>query len=229
MGFSECYTYSATTAKNAGPNALAISNPLNEDLSHLRTSLIPQLLAVLDRNQGYSSVLKLYELSATYHAVKNDLPLQPMTLGLVTKGVDYLEFKGYIEGLLREMGVKNIPKLNIVTHPNHILTLELNFEELTVLTSRAKTYVPLTGFNSIREDLTFVIHSGITYQEIESIIKETDNKIVGLQFKDIFKDSLTLSIEYLDRDKQISSQDTQAIRQKIFSNLENKLSVRLKQ
>jgi len=229
MGFNECYTYSATTAKKAGQNALAILNPLNEDLTHLRTSLIPQLLSVLERNQSYSSVIKLYELSATYHSVKNDLPLQPITLGIVAKGLDYLEFKGYIEGLYREMGINNIPDLKITKYPNHVLALELNFEELVASSSRVKTYIPLTTFNSIREDLTFVIHSGITYQQIALVIKESDTRIVNLQFKDIFKDSLSLSIEYLDRDKQISSIDTQSIRQKIFSKLETELSVRLKQ
>jgi len=228
MGFSECYTYSATTAKKAGTNALAISNPLNEDVSHLRTSLIPQLLSVLERNQGYSSILKLYELSATYHPSENDIPLQPITLGVVVKGLDIREFKGYIEGLFQEMGIKNPPEFTVNSHPGNILTFEINFENLVALSTKTKTYTPLTGFNSIREDLTFTIHSKVTYQEIVSVIRESDDRITGLHLKDVFKDSLTLSIEYLDRQKQISSTETQSIRQKIFSNLEKKLSVRLK-
>lgn len=228
MGFNECYTYSATTAKKAGADALAISNPLNEDVSHLRTSLIPQLLSVLERNQGYSSTLKLYELSATYHPSENDIPLQPITLGVVVKGLNYREFKGYIEGLFLEMGIKNPPDFSINSHSDNILTFEINFENLVTLSTKTKTYTPLTGFNSIREDLTFTIHSGVTYQKIVSVIKESDEKIINLQLKDVFKDSLTISIEYLDRKKQISSTDTQEIRQKIFSNLEKKLSIRLK-
>jgi len=229
MGFSECYTYSATTAQKAGPNALAILNPLSEELTHLRTSLIPQLISVLERNQSHSSIIKLYELSATYHPVKNDIPFQPTTLGIVAKGLNFLEFKGYAEGLFREMGINDIPDLKITKYPNNILTLELNFEELIKSSSRAKTYIPLTTFNSIREDLTFIINPKVTYQKIASVIRESDDKIINLQFKDIFKDSLTLSIEYLDRTKQISSSDTQIIRQKIFSRLETELSVRLKQ
>jgi len=65
------------------------------------------------------------------------------------------------------------------------------------------------------------------YRQIEKTILSVDKRIFKLGFKDVFKNYLTLSIEYLDKEKQISSDDTQEIRKKIFKELE-KIGVRLK-
>jgi phenylalanyl-tRNA synthetase beta subunit len=109
-----------------------------------------------------------------------------------------------------------------------ILGVELNFEELVKSATKTKSYTPLTSFNSIREDLTFEIPEGVLYPQVEKVILETDGRITELKFKDIYQNYLTFSIEYLDKEKQISSDDTQEIRKRIFGNLQ-KLGVKLKE
>src|SRR3989344_3079314 len=104
-GFFECYTNSATSKTLAGEGAIKIANPLSEDFSYLKTSLLPPLLAVIDKNQGYAEKIKVFELASVYLPKKDDLPNQPIKLGLAARGIDYLEFKGIIEGLLEELGV----------------------------------------------------------------------------------------------------------------------------
>jgi len=233
-GFFECYNYSATSFQSAGENAIRLANPLNEDMTHLRTSLLPQLESVLDKNQSYSEKIKLFELANVYLKdglnTGESLPYQPLRLSLVAKGVDYNEFKGYITSLFEIMGLdrdKYLGNYSCNIFGGQELGVELDFSELVKKATKDKSYTPLTSFNSIKEDLTFEVPEKVLYPQIEKVILETDNRIFKLEFKDIYKNYLTFSIEYLDSKKQISSEDTQDIRKKIFKNLE-KIGVKLK-
>jgi phenylalanyl-tRNA synthetase beta chain len=229
QGWFECYTNSSTSKILAGDNAVKVANPLSEDFSYLKTSLLPQLEAVLEKNQGYAEKIKVFELASVYLAQKNDLPDQPMRLGLASRGVAYLELKGEIEGLVDELGGAKLD-FAIQEIGNGILAAELDFESLAKQANKNKTYAPLSSFNSIKEDLTLVISDDrdIRYPEIIELISAVDKRVKKLEFKDIYKNFLTLAIEYHDSAKQISSEQTQEIRGKIFKELENKLEVRLK-
>jgi phenylalanyl-tRNA synthetase beta chain len=241
QGFFECYTNSATNEKMAGKGALKLANPLTEEFHYLKTSLLPQLLAVIEKNQGFNETIKIFELASVYLAdrqislrsifggqAKQGLPSQPLRLGITTKGIEYLEIKGMVEGLLKELGVKERVDFTVQEFGDEIFGVELDFENLAKKASQVNTYTPLTSFNSIKEDLTLVISENITYQQIEKLILGIDPRIIKLEFKDIYKNFLTLAIEYLDKEKQISSVETQEIRKEIFEKLEKKLNVKLK-
>ncbi|HDQ88633.1 MAG TPA: phenylalanine--tRNA ligase subunit beta, partial [candidate division WWE3 bacterium] len=101
QGFFECYTPSATSKELAGEGALSLKNPLSEEFHYFRKSLIPQLLDVANSNKGYADQLRLFELARVYNLTdenkkEGQLPEQPFMLGLVVKGMDYLDFKGII-------------------------------------------------------------------------------------------------------------------------------------
>ena len=230
-GFFECQTYSATSKDRVSEKAIKLSNPLNTDMVYLKTSLLPQLLEVLERNQGYSDVIRLFEMGAIYLSNDSDsedrVPYQPIMLGLVAKGVGYVELKGMLESMYDQLGLKDYSSISVKEYEDGKLGIELNFEELVNNATKDKSYTPITGFNSIKEDLTFEIPEGILYPQIEKIILGVDGRISKLGFKDVYKNYLTFSIEYLDKDKQISSDDTQEIRKKIFIALE-KVGIRLK-
>jgi len=230
QGFFECYTNSATNENLAGDGALKLANPLTEEFKYFRTSLLPQLAEVLEKNLGYGEKIKVFELANVYLPQEGKLPTQPLRLGLVVKGMEFLEFKGVIEALQKEIGVKNLINFEVKEQKEGILTAELDFEELVKKAVSVKTYQPLCGFNSIKEDLTFVVSSNgeVVYPQIEKIILESDGRILKLNFKGIYKNFLTLAIEYLDTTKQISSEQTQEIRKKIFDRLEKQLEVKLK-
>ena len=228
QGFFECYTYSATTKDKAGTEALKVKNPLSEDLKYLKQSLVPQLVEVVEKNQAYSEKIKVYELAAVYNPQEKDLPEQKYKLGLVVKNVSKIVLKGIIEALFDEMGIKNYPDYVIAEEKDGCLAVEMGLEDLIKLSSKTKSYTPITSFNSIKEDITLVVPSDIDYQDIKKLILGVDDRIVKLRFKDIYKNNLTMSLEYLDYDKQISSEDTQLIREKMFSKLEKDLGIKLK-
>jgi len=228
QGWFECYTNSSTSKILAGEGAVKIVNPLSEDFSYLKTSLLPQLVAVLEKNQGYAAKIKIFELASVYLAKKNDLPDQPIKLGLASRGINYLEFKGEIEGFLEELGASS--DFVIQELGDNLLAAELDFEALAKQAGKTKTYTSISSFNSIKEDLTLVIpeNQDIRYPEIAELILAADKRVKKLEFKDIYKNFLTLAIEYHDFDKQISSEQTQEIRKNIFEALEEKLGVKLK-
>lgn len=230
QGFFECYTNSATNEYLAGKGTLKIANPLTEEFKYFRTSLLPQLAAVLEKNLSYGDKIKIFELANVYLSREKELPAQPLKLGLIVKGMDFLEFKGVIEALQKELGVKDSIDFEIQEQKEGVLAAELDFEELVKRAVSVKACQLLSNFNSIKEDLTFVVSpSGqIAYSQIEKVITESDGRILRLNFKGIYKNFLTLAIEYLDTTKQISSEQTQEIRKKIFDRLEKQLEVKLK-
>lgn len=227
LGFFEFYTTSATTKELAGNNSIALKNPLNEDLSHLKTTLTPHLCKQVNNNKGYSEQIKAFEIAPVYIATQQDLPKQPTMLALAVRGIDEQELKGICEVIFDEFRIKEYPTFKIENYSN-VLGIELNFDDLVKNIGPIKQYVPLTSFNSIKEDITLIAHDKTTYQEIVETVRECDKRINSVRFKEIYDTYLTLSLEYLDTQKQISSEDTQQIRSKIFRELETRLEVRLK-
>ena len=228
MGFFECYNYSAVSGALAGHGALRVKNPLNADLEFLRTSLTPKLLDILNRNRGYSETVKLFELAPVYLSKNGDLPDQPYMLGMAVRGVDFLVFKGIIEALFQELGVFGDFSFNITEYPGGVLSCEMSFEEIAAVAGKSKVYAPLTGFNSIKEDITITVGNDTTFSDIVSEVSNTDDRVNKVSFKDIYGYALTLSIEFLDRSKQITSEETKNIRELIMKNLDSKYGIKLK-
>lgn len=123
QGFSEIYTYSFESAKvyskinlpEDSPlrSAITISNPLGEDFSVMRTSMLPGMLQVLSTNYNRRvDTAAFYELGKVY--IPKALPLTELpeeqlklTLGLYGK-VDFYDIKGALEELFDTVGVTNV-------------------------------------------------------------------------------------------------------------------------
>lgn len=227
-GFYECYNYTLTRKENVSKDALEVINPLTKDFAFLRTSLIPQLIEVILKNKDRKEKVAVFEISNIFIPQKKGLPYQPLMLGVAAKGMEYLKFKGEIEALLEELGIEEGKIIFEVKEKNGILSAEINFEEAAKLASRNKKYNPISKFSPIKEDLTLAVPQGVLYLEIKKIITEADKRIETADFKYIYDNFITLSVSYLDRKKQISSEDAREIRKKILDDLENKINVRLK-
>ncbi|KKS76580.1 MAG: Phenylalanine-tRNA ligase beta subunit [candidate division WWE3 bacterium GW2011_GWA2_42_9] len=135
--------------------------------------------------------------------------------------------RGYSE-TVEELGVVGEVSFEIVEQPGGALSCEINFDELANITGEARVYSPLTGFNSIKEDITVVVGDSVTFTDIVDVVTNTDTRVDKVSFKDIYGDALTLSIEFLDRSKQITSEETKSIREWIIKNLDSKYGIKLK-
>lgn len=122
-GMSEVFNYPWADGKMLKKLGLkgevAIANPPTEEYGYLQSSLVPNIVQNVEDNLRYVDVFRLYELARVYLG-KSDkwdkksldkLPHQPKFLaGAVVEAKDgqpFLEVKGIIGGLFKEIGVVN--------------------------------------------------------------------------------------------------------------------------
>jgi len=98
IGWQEIYSYSLVSEKQALDSGyklsehLKLANPLKEENTYLRRSLIPSLIEVIKANPTQTQ-MSVFELACVYHPRKNDLPAQPLKLTLLSNKT-YRETKG---------------------------------------------------------------------------------------------------------------------------------------
>ncbi len=116
-GYSEIITYSFISpsaydkigwAKDEPlRESMRILNPLGEDTSIMRTTALPSMLEVLQRNHNYRNRdVRLYELGKVYLPGGADgLAVEPkfLTLGGYGPGMDFFTIKGTVEAILKAL------------------------------------------------------------------------------------------------------------------------------
>ncbi len=85
-------------------NSVVISNPLGEDTSVMRTTILPSMLGVLAHNYNHKNDhASLYEIGTVYQPTeKGKLPIesQKAAIGIYGNGADFYSLKGIVEKLL---------------------------------------------------------------------------------------------------------------------------------
>ena len=118
LGYDEIITYSFISPTyydkirmpkdSSLRNSLKILNPLGEDTSIMRTTILPSMLEIIARNHSYrNKSARLYELGKIYLPREDGLADEPkyLSLGAYGDGVDFFSFKGSIETLLHELRI----------------------------------------------------------------------------------------------------------------------------
>ena len=121
LGYDEIITYSFISPTyydkirmpkdSSLRNSLKILNPLGEDTSIMRTTILPSMLEIIARNYSYrNKAARLYELGKIYLPREDGLADEPkyLSLGAYGDGVDFFSFKGGIETLLRELRIADV-------------------------------------------------------------------------------------------------------------------------
>ena len=91
--------------------SMKILNPLGEDTSIMRTTILPSMLEIIARNYSYrNKSARLYELGKIYLPREDGLADEPkyLSLGAYGDGVDFFSFKGSVETLLQELRITNV-------------------------------------------------------------------------------------------------------------------------
>lgn len=121
LGYDEIITYSFISPTyydkirmpkdSSLRNSLKILNPLGEDTSIMRTTILPSMLEIIARNHSYrNKSAHLYELGKIYLPREDGLADEPkyLSLGAYGDGVDFFSFKGSIETLLHELRITDV-------------------------------------------------------------------------------------------------------------------------
>ncbi len=121
-GYSEIITYSFIsptyydkirwTADDARRQSFKILNPLGEDTSIMRTTVLPSMLEILTRNYNYRNKnVKLYEVGRIYQPGTGDglaTEVKVLSMGAYGEDMDFFAMKGHIEAVLKDIRAKDI-------------------------------------------------------------------------------------------------------------------------
>ena len=121
MGYDEIITYSFISptyydkirwaADDPRRESLKILNPLGEDTSIMRTTILPSMLEIIARNYNFRNrAVRLYELGKVYFKRLDGLADEPriLSLGAYGDGIDFYGLKGAVEELLETLRVPDV-------------------------------------------------------------------------------------------------------------------------
>lgn len=148
MGYNEIITYSFVSpasldqiripADSPLRRTMRIQNPLGEDTSVMRTTVLPSMLDILSRNNAYHNrAARLYEIGKVYLPVEGQpLPQEPKMLVLGTYGAEetFFSIKGELESVFRalraEKAVYTACKDHPTFHPGRCAAVSVGGEQL---------------------------------------------------------------------------------------------------
>lgn len=118
LGFSQSISYSFYSPKAFDKlnlsedhdlrNTINIKNPLGEDYSVMRTTMVPSMIDALCRNYSYSnSKAAIFDIGKVYNKSQNGSITESnvLTIGMYGKDYDYFTLKGAVESLFECIGI----------------------------------------------------------------------------------------------------------------------------
>ncbi len=152
MGLYEAVTYSFTSprvyetlgmAPDTFPLSIKISNPLGEDQSIMRTTLIPSILEVLSRNFNRRipscGIFEINNIFLPKALPLVDLPeeISTLTLGSYGEGADFYTLKGMVENLLEVFGLRETAEFvqgtHSAFHPGRTAKIRIEGQDVGIL------------------------------------------------------------------------------------------------
>ncbi len=244
-GFTEIYSYpmvAESMLEVATSEAVTIKNPLTEDHTYMRTTLIPSLLEAVRENKNRNE-LRLYELANVYLKRDRKLPDEKLKLSAVIKRPDasFQHVKGLVEALLSDLGIKNLEFKptkgggvgadvyiekemigEIEQLEKDLIDFEFDFETILNHATLAKIYTPPSKFPEAQEDLRFEIDEEVAYDKIVKTIKEQSELVKHVELLDVYKNKKTFRIIYQAKNRNLTNEDLTELREKITSSLKSK-------
>ena len=122
MGYDEIITYSFISptcydkirwsADDPRRASFKILNPLGEDTSIMRTTVLPSMLEILARNYNYRNKnVKLYEVGRIYLPGGNDglaVENKVLSMGAYGDDMDFFALKGAVEAILKDLRAEGV-------------------------------------------------------------------------------------------------------------------------
>lgn len=131
LGYSEIITYSFISptyydkirwdASDSRRNSLKILNPLGEDTSIMRTTVLPSMLEILTRNYNYrNKKARLYELGRIYFPRPDGQADEPKVLSMGGYGeMDFFSLKGAVQSVLKSLRIENAEYTAVTNNPSY--------------------------------------------------------------------------------------------------------------
>jgi phenylalanyl-tRNA synthetase beta subunit len=227
---------------------------MSADFEYMRTSISQSLLPVLKYNLLTQTAVNLFELGTVFkpNPNPNQLPLQPLELGLLSTSANFavlcgqLEVIGSMLNLLLEVGLPENPHPGF--HPSHqaliklenkpvglmaqtknkqawVLTLDVS--ALISQASASQQYPEVSGYPPIIEDLTFTLIPRTLLGPVLATIKSTNRLIARVELTKTYRQNHTFHLIYQSFQKPLTDDEVAPIRKKVVAALKTKFKSQL--
>jgi len=205
LGFHQTVTYGFISPEMDAPFAApadrpagrTLSNPLGQDYSVMRCSLLPSLRATAEQNlrQGAREV-RLFEVAPTYSSGPRG-PEERFTLGVVWGGTlggeDYLTparpaREADLHGIARDLGLAQPPDPRPLGEG--LYGFEVAMSDLPPAGERIiPAFRPFSRFPSVERDLSLLVDLGQSYEELASAMRAAlpGETLQDLRCVDVFR------------------------------------------
>ncbi|WLT31535.1 phenylalanine--tRNA ligase subunit beta [Geothrix sp. PMB-07] len=187
LGFHQTVTYgfispeadAAFASVGNAPEGRTLSNPLGQEYSVMRGSLLPSLRAAAEQNlrQGAREV-RLFELAPTYVSGPKG-PVERFSLGVVWGGVqggeDYLSparnvVEADLTGVAKALGLENLSQVRALGEG--LFAFEVPVSALPEPTTRIiPAFRPFSRFPSVERDLSLLVDLGQSHAALTQAMK----------------------------------------------------------
>ena len=205
LGFHQTVTYgfispeadAAFAAPENAPGGRTLENPLGQEFSVMRGSLLPSLRSAAEQNlrQGAREV-RLFELSPTYASGPQG-PVESFMLGVVWAGVlggeDYLSparpiREADLSGVAKGLGWNRLPEIRSLGEG--LFGFEVPLAELPLHGSRIiPAFRAFSRFPSVERDLSLLVELGQSHEALVSAMKRAlpNEALQDLRCVDVFR------------------------------------------
>ena len=204
-GFNEIYTYSFYNAKELEKvnlnndselvkGQIQLLNPLNDDYTTMRTTMIPGMLQALSFNYAKKNKnVCLFEIARVYRnkfdsIANGKLPLENnmLTIGMYGDNVDFYSIKGIVENILEISNIKKYDvkkeESNTIYHPGRTANILIGKD---VLATFGEIHPVVAGNYDLREK---VYIAEISVDGLEKYSKETKKYVPVPKFPAVERD-----------------------------------------
>lgn len=235
-GFTETYTYSMISEELMDifgldkTKAYKITNPLNQEWGYMRPSLRPSMLTAIKQNIHIRDELKLFELSMIYEYRPGNLPNEKPMLLTAWTGEHFYEAKGLAEAILQLFGIPpaHLKDYGSVDVAEKVTILELDVAKLVASAKPQKTYIPIPKYPPSYEDLAFILPPQTPVGPMITTLKSAHPLVTDVSLLDQYETTTTFHITYLSPEKNLTTEDTRPLREKLIALAKQKFGAELK-
>ena len=193
LGFSETYTPSLVE-RDVREDALSLPEPISQELTVLRTRLLPSLARAAGRNAELGADrVALFEVARVYLPRGDDLPDEHLMVAGICEG-DFFRAKGVVEALVEAVHAeaRYEPARDELFHPGKTARVpagvlgelhpallegrwavfELDVGVLAVESRDPIVYEDVITFPAVKEDLAFVVDEAMPAGELITAARE---------------------------------------------------------
>lgn len=228
---------------------LKIQNELTEDRVYLRRSLIPSLQEALDAN-SQKETLTVFEFANIYQPRDMQLPEEKLMLSFLSKNAQldtvqlYRQIRGVIENLLKNqlfaasVSVSEISATGLYSQQGELTVDgkkvgvigitqqgsvggEIEIAAILQVANSHPVYQPTPRTSPVLEDLTFTLSPEVKVGNLMASVKEVSPLVHAISLKgEPYQQNFTFTVEYLNPDQNLSSEDVQPIRHQLVTHIE---------